>query len=64
MAITKTLTYAIGQTINTGNFNSVRIDFSETVELEPGDDRETVATELRNRVVTRLVTEASKIGRA
>lgn len=64
MAKTTTLTYAVGLTINTGNFNSCRLDQSETVELEPGDDPVAVSTDLRNRVVARIQADASTVQRS
>lgn len=29
---------ALGVTINTGNFESIRVDYSETAQVKPGED--------------------------
>lgn len=54
MAQTKEMTYSIGRTINNGNFNSTRVDVSETIVLEHGDDPVTEYNNLRARCIHRL----------
>ena len=34
------ISLSLGRTINIGNYNSVRAEFSTTYDLEPNDDRE------------------------
>jgi|WetSurMetagenome_2_1015567.scaffolds.fasta_scaffold699947_2 hypothetical protein len=45
MATTKEIEISYGMTINTGNFNSERVDLSMRVTLEPGDEEDQVANE-------------------
>lgn len=61
MAKTKMLGCTIGMTMNVGNFESLKLELSEHVVLEEGDDREKEQTSLRIRVQKRLDTEADKL---
>ena len=35
----------LGQTLNLGNYNTLRLEFAVTLDLEPGDDRASVAAQ-------------------
>ena len=61
MAKTKGMTYTVGATVNTGNYNSFRFDVSETVELEEGDNPEAVYGELRERCITKILNERAAL---
>lgn len=41
---------ALGVTINTGNFESIRVDYSETAQVKPGEDIDEAREELYERV--------------
>lgn len=45
MAKTKEIEISYGLTINTGNYNSERVDLSMRVTLEPGDEEDQVVTD-------------------
>lgn len=57
---TKSLTYSFGETVNTGNFNSVRVEFSITVDLEEGDDPNKIFIDLQQQVTSRVHAAAAK----
>lgn len=57
----KTLRFAAGKTVNTGNFNSVRLDYEETVQVHPGEDEAQVYAQLRERVFGRLYSEVQAV---
>lgn len=61
MARTTSLSYTFGRKIGLAGFSSVTIEFSESVELEVGDDRDAVLTDLMLRVVNRVNHDASVI---
>ena len=51
---------SIGVTLNLGNYQSARIEESETVELEPGEQAEVVSAVVRARVGARVIEEIKK----
>lgn len=53
----KKITYSAGATVNTGNFNSIRFDWSAEAELQVGDDPEESANKLRDWVQEKIETE-------
>ncbi len=55
--------YAAGRTINTGNFESTRVDISATVRLADDDDEsgEQAYESVREFVETRLAQEEARI---
>ena len=61
---TKELSFAVGATINLGNFNSARVDVSEVIELDKGDDVELEYSRLKERVAKRLDQEVKEIASA
>jgi len=54
------VTYSRGETINTGNFNSVRVDVSATAPVDVHEDEEIVFQEVREFVLAKLHVETSK----
>lgn len=50
VARTKEIHFGISGTVNLGNFESIRVEYSETMELERGEDVATVRKNLRSRV--------------
>ena len=56
------VTYSRGATINTGNFNSVRVDVSATVVVEEGEDAETVYQRAKDFVMAKVQAEVAKNG--
>jgi len=56
------ITYARGATINTGNFNSVRLDVSVTAHVDEGEEPETVYARIRDTVNSKVAAEAAKHG--
>lgn len=54
------LTYSRGETINTGNFNSVRLDISATVRPDEGESPEEVYAKARDAVNSKVAAEAAK----
>lgn len=56
----KQITYGRGETVNTGNFNSVRVDVSVTADIEDGDSPEEVYAKVRDAVNSKVAAEAAK----
>lgn len=56
MALTTKITVSIGRTIGLPNYGSLRVDESEEVTLQAGDDLATVSRETHGRVYNRLLT--------
>ena len=55
------LTFSRGATINTGSYNSERVDVSLTVELEDDDIKEEVFLTMRSWVKARVAEEVGEI---
>lgn len=60
MARTKEIRYIHSQTINTGNFENVKVEIGEVVELEKGDDVKKEYQRLVSRVTKLAEAEVSK----
>lgn len=54
------VTYSRGETINTGNFNSVRLDFSATAVIDDGETADEAHAKVREFVLAKVTAEASK----
>lgn len=61
MAKVKSVTYRVARKISDNNWGNTTFDLSEEVELEDGDDINVVATDLRNRVIGRLIGEVNAL---
>ena len=61
MATLRTMRFALGRTVNLGNFNSTRVDYEEVVELDATDDHNAVYASIRERVYSRLYGECQAI---
>lgn len=59
MRITE-ITVSRGETINTGNFNSVRVDVSCTCSIEEGDIAEDAYAKIRDAVNSKVAAEVAK----
>lgn len=55
-----TVTYSRGETINTGNFNSVRLDVSATAALDETESAEEAYAKVRDTVNSKVAAEAAK----
>jgi hypothetical protein len=57
------ISVSYGRTINTGNFNSVRLDASIEVELEDGDTATAAYDKAFEIVKAQVGSEAMKVGK-
>ena len=51
MAKTRSISYSYGHTVQKVQFEPVRVDVTEVIDLEEGDNYEEQRTKLRNRVI-------------
>ena len=49
MTVTQ-MTYSLGRTLNTGNYESVKLDISMTADLEPEEQKGEAFRKLRDKV--------------
>lgn len=54
------VTYSRGETVNTGNFNSVKFEVSVTAEIEDGDSAEEVYAKIKDAANSKVAAEAAK----
>lgn len=54
------VTYSRGETINTGNFNSVRVDVSVTADIDEGESAEEAFAKIRDAANSKVAAEAAK----
>ena len=54
------ISVSYGKTVNTGNFNSLRLDASMEIDLEPGDTATEAYTKAFAQVKATVAAEASK----
>lgn len=59
MARITQIKFTAGRTISLGNYNSARIDYEETVDLDETDDVAKEQNDLRARVWGRIITESN-----
>jgi hypothetical protein len=57
----KRMSFTRGATVNLGNFNNARLEFSAEIELQPGDDEEEQFARLRNYVCGKMAAEVKKV---
>jgi hypothetical protein len=60
---TKSITYSAGETVNMGNFNSIRRDVSVTRDIEPGEEPEEAWKKLQEAVDNKLQVQLRKAGK-
>lgn len=53
-----------GATINCGNYNNIRIEFSAEVEVPEGEDPEACFEKLRDYVTAKVKAEVARNGKA
>ncbi len=56
------ISYAMGRTLNLGNFQNVKVDISVTARVDEGEEAEAVYTRLRDSVTSKVQAEAAKHG--
>lgn len=55
-----TITYSRGETINTGNFNSVRLDIAATATIDEAESAEDAYAKVREAVNSKIAAEVAK----
>lgn len=64
MARVKEQSFSISRRVNDGNFGSVEVSASETIELDGNEDVQAAVNAMRERVYTRFIEELNSVTQA